>query len=211
VLNPFFSHGGEHALFFVGDAAFTLEALAYGAAFGLMLASALLWGSFSTCFMTSDKYIWLFGRAFPAAGLTLSCALRFVPLFISRTREFFAARRDSSLRGMLKAFAASVGYSAEQALVSAQGMRSRGYGSGKRTFYSLWRFTARDAFQLSAVTVLGIISAVLGSFAGKFYYYPALGRLPLGAADVALYLLYGLLCVFPVIVILSDRRRAVSS
>lgn len=194
--NPLFSHNGATSLFFIGDLPITLEALAYGAVFGCMLFAAVLWGSFSTAFMTSDKYIWLFGRVLPAAGLTLSCALRFVPLFVKRTAQFRAARRDGSLRGFLKAFGASLSFSAEEAISAADSMRSRGYGSGRRSFYSLYRFSVSDGLTLAVVVVSGTCCALLCAFgAGRFFFYPALGTIPLAAKDAALYANFALLCL----------------
>ena len=82
ITNPLFSHRGATPLFFVGDTAFTLEAILYGAAFGVMLAAAVLWGASAVRFMTSDKYIWLFGSVFPGTGPKLRdtlCAAFYKP------------------------------------------------------------------------------------------------------------------------------------
>ena len=122
--NFLFVHNGETALFFVGDRAFTLEALCYGAFVGGMLAAVCLWGACAVRFVTSDKYIWLLGRIFPAAGLVLSCAVRFLPMFIRTSREFAAVQNAQSIRGRLRAFSASVGYSAERAMDSALSMKA---------------------------------------------------------------------------------------
>lgn len=96
-------------------------------------------------FVTSDKYIWLFGRIFPAAGLVLSCAIRFLPMFIRTSREFAAVQNVQSIRGRLRAFSASVGYSAERAMDSALSMKARGYGTSPRTSFSIYRFTEYTA------------------------------------------------------------------
>ena len=136
--NFLFVHNGETALFFVGDRAFTLEALCYGAFVGGMLAAVCLWGACAVRFVTSDKYIWLLGRIFPAAGLVLSCAIRFLPMFIRTSREFAAVQNAQTLRGRLRAFSASVGYSAERAMDSALSMKARGYGTSPRTSFSIY-------------------------------------------------------------------------
>lgn len=200
LLNPLFSHSGATALFFVGNTAITLDALVQGALFGTALLSALLWSAAGTAFMTSDKFVWLFGRVFPSAGLTLSCALRFVPLFIRRTREFFTARRDSTLRGALKAFSAAISYSAEEAMSCADSMKARGYGSGKRTFFSLYRLSAQDKAGLALVLLFGAgtaLAAALG--AGKFLCYPALSRIPADPFSLAMYAMFAGLCTCPII------------
>lgn len=159
--NFLFVHNGATALFFVGDMAFTLEALAYGAFTGVMLSSVCLWGNNAVRYVTSDKYIWLFGRILPAAGLVLSCAIRFIPMFVRRTREFIAVQRCTTVRGYLRAFSASVGYSAEQAMDSALSMRARGYGTARRTSFSLYRFTGGTAAALAVTVFLGAVCAAL--------------------------------------------------
>ncbi|MBE6900910.1 MAG: energy-coupling factor transporter transmembrane protein EcfT, partial [Ruminococcaceae bacterium] len=61
VTNPIFSHNGDTVLFFVSHLPVTLESVAYGAVFGLMLAASVGWSVAAVRFITSDKYIWLFG------------------------------------------------------------------------------------------------------------------------------------------------------
>ena len=59
----------------------TLESMLYGAAAAVMLASVVLWFSSYNEVMTSDKFVYLFGRVIPALSLVLSMALRFIPKF----------------------------------------------------------------------------------------------------------------------------------
>lgn len=77
-------------------------------------------------FVTSDKYIWLLGRIFPAAGLVLSCAIRFLPMFIRTSREFAAVQNVQSIADGCVHFLLPVGYSAERAMDSALSMKARG-------------------------------------------------------------------------------------
>lgn len=206
--NPLFSHNGVTVLFFVGDLAVTLEALVYGLAFSVMLCAAVLWGVVSVRFLTSDKYIWLFGRLLPSAGLVLSCAIRFVPLFIGRTRDFIGSRKAVTIKGIAAAFSASLSYSAEEAMITADSMKSRGFGTAKRTFYSSYRMTGSDIRALVTVLLCGtacLALSVLG--AGRFYYYPAVSALKLGAADIALYVCFGALCVLPTALIVKEELK----
>ena len=208
ITNPVFAHNGATPLFFVGDIAFTLEALLYGAAFGAMLAASVMWGAASVRFMTSDKYIWLLGRIFPAAGLVLSCAIRFVPLFIGRAAEFAGARRAVSLREQLGAFSAALSYSAEEAMSVADSMRARGYGTGRRGFYSEYRLTSRDLAVLFVVAICGISCIALTmAGAGIFYFYPALSPLKFRPSDIALYAAFGILCLLPAALILREEIK----
>lgn len=206
--NPLFSHNGVTVLFFVGDLAVTLEALVYGLAFSVMLCAAVLWGVVSVRFLTSDKYIWLFGRLLPSAGLVLSCAIRFVPLFIGRTRDFIGSRKAVTIKGIAAAFSASLSYSAEEAMITADSMKSRGFGTAKRTFYSSYRMTGGDIRALVTVLLYGTVCLVMSALgAGRFYYYPAVSALRLGAADIALYVSFGALCVLPTALIVKEELK----
>ncbi len=196
--NPLFSHSGDTVLFFIGDAAYTLEALVYGAVFGGMLAAVCGWGICSVRFVTSDKYIWLFGRILPVSGLVLSCSMRMIPLFVRRIRSFSEADGSDTLRGSLSAFSASLGYSAEQAMISADSMKARGYGTAVRTSYSIYRFGGREVLQLIVVAAFSAVCIVMmATGSGSFECYPGLSRLSVHAADVALYVAFGALCLLP--------------
>ncbi len=211
VTNPLFSHSGDTALFFIGDAAYTLEALVYGGIFGGMLAAVCGWSVLAARFVTSDKYIWLFGRILPVSGLVLSSSLRLIPLFLRRIRDFSAG--EDTLRGKLSAFSASLGYSAEQSMESADSMRARGYGTARRTSFSIYRFGARELLQFSIIASAGIVSAaamVCGG--GEYSCYPRLSELSFGMADVLLYIFFGILCLLPTAVALCEEvRRATAA
>ncbi len=207
-VNPVFVHRGDTVLFFAGDLAVTLEAIVYGAVFGLMLASAAGWSIAATKYMTSDKYIWIFGRVLPTSGLVLSCGLRLVPLFIRRTRAFSDASGESGVRSSLKSFSAAVGYSAEQAMVSADSMCARGYGTAKRTSYSLYRFGLSEGLQLGVI-VLAFAAAIalMCCGAGAFEFYPVLSELGAQPLDIALYAVFGTLCAMPSAAIVYEKIK----
>ncbi len=208
VTNPVFVHRGDTVLFFAGDLPVTAEAVLYGAVFGLMVSAAAGWSVNAVKYITTDKYIWLFGRILPVSGLVLSCGLRLVPLFIRRTRDFSASQGAVGVRDTLKAFSASVGYSAEEAMNSADSMRARGYGTARRTSYSLYRLGGREAVQLAAVILCGAASvAAVISGGGAFEFYPALSGVELSVADMLLYIAFGAVCIMPSCVILHENIK----
>ena len=67
VINPLFNHAGATALFYFLDNPVTLQAAAFGAASGGMLASVLIWFSCWQKLITNDKFLYLFGRGLPTA------------------------------------------------------------------------------------------------------------------------------------------------
>lgn len=204
--NFLFVHNGATALFFVGDMAFTLEALAYGAFTGVMLSSVCLWGNNAVRYVTSDKYIWLFGRILPAAGLVLSCAIRFIPMFVRRTREFIAVQRCTTVRGYLRAFSASVGYSAEP-------------GDGFRAVNARPGLRHRTAHQLFAVPLhrrdrrRACCDGIPGRSVRRaddlrrrgVLVYPAVSGIRMRLPDILLYCVSGVFFLLPSAVVLWEN------
>lgn len=82
LVNPAFNHEGQTILTYLPSGnPLTLESMFYGVAAAVMLASVVLWFSSYNEVMTSDKFVYLFGRVIPALSLVLSMALRFIPKF----------------------------------------------------------------------------------------------------------------------------------
>ena len=93
VINTFFTHNGATVLFYVNNSRITLEALLYGLAAAVLLSSIIVWFSCFNVVMTSDKLIFIFGKAAPVLGLTLSMIFRFIPLLKARFREISMGQR----------------------------------------------------------------------------------------------------------------------
>ena len=82
LVNPAFNHEGATVLFYLENGnPITLESILYGIAAAIMLVTVFAWFSCYNHVMTSDKFIYLFGRMIPALSLILSMVLRFVPRF----------------------------------------------------------------------------------------------------------------------------------
>lgn len=216
VVNPLVSHQGVTVLFrFPSGNACTLESVLYGISAAVRLGTAVLWFMGWNAVMTSDKFVYLFGRILPSLSLTLSMGLRFVPRLLRRTREVAQAQKLArpaergwlaSIRRAGRVVSIVVTWALENALDTADSMKSRGYGLPKRTAFSLFRFTLRDGICLGILAALG--GAVLaGSLTGglKWWYYPAPG----GATGVQAALwtaAFVLLAAFPLI---FDAKEAI--
>ena len=88
LVNPAFNHEGATILTYLPSGnPLTLESMLYGAAAAVMLASVVLWFSSFNEVITSDKFVYLFGRILPALSLVLSMALRFIPKFKAQLRR----------------------------------------------------------------------------------------------------------------------------
>jgi len=94
VINPVFNHQGMTILAYLPSGnPLILESVVYGGAAAFMLASVILWFSCYNAVMTSDKFVYLFGRIIPALSLILSMALRFVPRFTAQIKIISNAQK----------------------------------------------------------------------------------------------------------------------
>lgn len=166
VLNPFINDRGNTVLFTYFDGrAYTAEAMLYGLAIGAMFVSVIVWFGCYHAIMTSDKFTYLFGGLAPSTSQLFTMVLRLVPSYQRKLTEIGTARAcagkgadDGSLRERVKESSALISaltsWALENGVVLADSMKSRGYGTGKRTAYALWRFTARDGSLLGVIAVL---------------------------------------------------------
>lgn len=180
-LNPLFNTLGATPLFFLLGRPYTWEALCYGMALGAMFAAVSLWFLCYGAVISADRFTSLFGRLIPSVSLLLVMVLRLVPGYRRRARQITAARRSIGmaasgslsrrLRGALTVLAALCGWALEGAVVTADSMRARGYGTAPRTSFQLYHFTGRDAalaVLAAALTGLSIAGAAGGRAAVQF-------------------------------------------
>lgn len=220
VINPAFNHEGQTILTYLPTGnPLTLESIAYGAAAAVMLAAVVLWFSCYTAVMTSDKFVYLFGRVIPALSLVLSMTLRFVPKFRAQFQVVAEAQRcvgrstaDGSLLRRLKnavtILSIMVTWSLENAIETADSMKSRGYGLPGRTAFSIYRLDDRDRAALIWLCFCGFY-IFAGALAGgmDWRYYPTVRGTLTGAFPISFQLVYLALCMTPVILNRMEDRK----
>ena len=217
LVNLAFNHEGATILAYLPSGnPLTLESIAYGFAAAAMLAAVVLWFSCWNTVMTSDKLMHLFGRVVPALSLLLSMTLRFVPRFQAKLREVTAARRGmglyaekgrlQKLKSAVTVFSVMVTWSLENAVETADSMKSRGYGLPGRTAFSLYRYSRRDRLLLLWLTLCGTYIAAGWALGGvKWRYYPT-ARGVLTPYSASVLLAYFLLCLTPVLLQRKEAR-----
>lgn len=219
LINPAFSHAGQTRLCYLPTGnPLTLESIVYGCAAGMMLAAVLLWFACFSEVFTSDKFVYLFGRIIPAMSLVLSMTLRFVPRFkaqFDQVRQVQATLgRDTANGPLLKriknavaCFSIVVTWSMENALETADSMKSRGYGTARRTAYSIYRFSERDKTALCFLLFCGLF-LLCGGISGNLYwrYFPSIRGALVQPITVMLATLYLILCSMPIYI---DRKEVV--
>lgn len=212
IVNPAFNHEGMTILTYLPSGnPLTLESIFYGIAAAIMLASVIMWFSCYTAVVTSDKFVYLFGRVIPALSLVLSMTLRFVPKFKAQYKAVAQAQacvgRDVSSGSLLRRaktavtiLSIMVTWSLENAIESADSMKSRGYGLPGRTAFSIYRFNDRDKATLAWLLLCGFY-IVFGWLAGglQWQYYPIMKGVLGGAFPVSFQFAYLALCLTPVI------------
>lgn len=190
VLNPLINHRGKAVLFLMMGKPYTLEALCYGLALGGIFLVMLLWFGCYSAVLTSDKFTSLFGSLIPSLSLLLVMVLRLIPAFTRKTKQVLDARRaigmgaeqTGSLRQKLRSgmtvLSALTSWALEGSIITADSMRSRGYGCGKRTSFRLYRMTGRDWVLL--ILIGGLFSLVILAGGTDASYTPVMKAAPLG-------------------------------
>ena len=220
LINPAFNHEGATILLYLPTGnPLTLESIIYGLASAVMLAAVITWFSCYAAVMTSDKFVYLFGRIIPALSLILSMTLRFVPKFKAQFQVVCEAQRcvgrdtvNGSLLQRLKnaitILSIMVTWSLENAIETADSMKSRGYGLPGRTAFSIYRFDERDKTALCWLCFCGFY-IIAGWIAGglDWQYYPIIKGTITGVFPISFQLVYLALCLTPVILTgLEDRK-----
>ena len=220
VMNPAFSHEGVTILlYFPTGNPLTLESILYGLSAGGMLATVMLWFLNFNRVITSDKFIYLFGRIVPAMSLVLSMTLRFVPKFKGQMAETVDAQRsigrdisEGSLwhrtRIAVTVLSVMVTWSLENAIETADSMKSRGYGLPGRTAFSIYRFDDRDKMALSYLGFCGfyLLAGMMISAFG-FRYFPSIRYVKLDAVTLSFQFVYLILCIMPVALNALEERK----
>lgn len=196
--NPLFSHNGETILFFLNDNPVTLEAILYGLDIAVMIMSVFYWFKCYHAVMTSDKFIYLFGRVIPKLSLLLSMALNFIPKFKRQFKEIDQAQKAlgiyssksyvDRIRSKIRSLSILVTWSLENSVETADSMRARGYGLKGRTSYSIFRWTARDSVMACVILVLTATVCFLTSKGyADYWFYPTFKGFDWSVAAIVLY------------------------
>lgn len=218
VTNPLFSHNGETILFFMNDNPITLEAFFYGIAMSIMIVGVMFWCKDYNEIMTSDKFIYLFGKVAPRLSLVLSMALRFIPLFkrqigkINQTQKamglYSTDSRTDRLLGGVRVFDSLLSWSIENSLEMADAMKARGYGLPGRTNFSMFHFRKRDGLLLGVILLLGIVIGG-GFLSGQFdfNFYPVMDKIPKTVRAVGLYSCVLLFMILPALLEIKEKLQ----
>lgn len=209
LVNPLVSHKGVTVLFVLNANPVTMEAAIYGLAAGAMLLATLYWFRAFNRVMTSEKLLHIFGGLSPKLALMLSMALRYVPLFtrqasqVDQSQKAMGLYREDNLidriKGGMRIFSVMVTWTLENGIITADSMTARGYGIGRRSRYTIFRWRKGDVLLLAATLLLTALT-LFGLADVTVDYYPAFRISPMTARALMGYASYGLLTLLPALI-----------
>lgn len=212
LVNPFINSRGTHVFFYFRGKQVTLEATLYGVVTSMSLLMILLLFISLNIVLNGNKLLYIFSRILPKTAFLIMLSIRFVPLLKRRLMEIQDVQRLKGMtisQGSLRERARSgmsilqilLSWSLEEAIETADSMKARGYGSGKRKPYIPYRMNTSDKQWLTYLALLFTV-CVAGGFLGygKIIIYPALGTLHLYPLDWTVLACSLAVALFPVIV-----------
>ena len=220
LINPAFNHEGVTILFYLkGGNPITLESIVYGIVAATMFISVIVWFSCYNEIMTSDKFIYLWGRIIPSLSLIFSMVLRFVPKYKAQIKVISNAQkaigRDVTkgniirrARNGIKILSIMVTWALENAIETADSMKARGYGLKGRTSFSNFKFSKRDKIVLFLMIVLSLI-VIIGVLmkVNRIRYFPRIKIARNTIFTLIVDISYFLFCVMPIILTVIDEIR----
>ena len=203
-INPLFNTFGETPLCYLLGRPYTIEALRYGAVLGGVFVTMLLWFGCYNKVLTSDKFTSLFGNLIPAISLLLVMVFRMVPNLMRKAAQFAGARKSigkgagenaatkEKLSDGMTVLGALTSWALEGSVVTGDSMRSRGYGTAKRSSFMIYRLGITDwtlLIVIPSLLALVIAAACLGQMAATYMPEFYISPLSWGIVPYGIYLL----------------------
>lgn len=212
LVNMLVSSNGETILFYIANKSISLESIYYSIASSVMFITVFMWFSCYNKIMTSDKFIYLFGKRFPSLSLIISMVFRLIPNFKIQTKKIKDAQKAmgrnfdegtvlEKIKNGIKLISILITWALENSIETVDSMKARGYGLDERSNFSIYKFEKRDKIYLSILLLLlGII--ISGVFYGESYinYFPSFIMRDRNLYSYVIYTTYGILGIFPIII-----------
>lgn len=209
IANPLINHRGVTLLTMFLDQWITLEAICYGLTAGLSLAALILWFACYQEVMTSDKFLYLFGKAAPATALLITMTLQLIPKLkgqlktIQQSQEMLRPEKTGLMEKLhtgIRHMSTLISWTVENAVEQADSMKARGYGIRRRTTFHLFHFDSRDLRFLTGLFILGGVCIIARCFGhGTMDFYPRMSKMITGESGAVLYAVFAVLVCLPAI------------
>jgi len=222
ILTPLTNSRGATAIIDLRFTTVTAEAIIFGLCMGGMLISVFIWFQCYQKLITNDKFLFLFGRIAPTSSLIVSMIIKFIPVTGEKLRAIREAGKALSpanisgkddkqkSAGMLakmrrgtRMISILMSRCLEDSIETADSMRSRGYGTRRRTVFGAQRFTYRDG--ISACVCAGtftvhLVFVVITSGSQDFFPFLTMGDIY--AVDLCL---YAVMLLWPLLIEVKDN------
>lgn len=211
IIMPLFYHNGVTPLFYVNDMQVTLEAVVYGISMTFLLLAVMQLFFIWNKWISSEKFLYLFGKISPSISLVLSMVFRMVPLMIKRWHDIHDAQKGMGcttvnsiigrMRQFVKEISILISWCLENSIDTSVSMESRGYGIGKRTSFHRFRWHIYDI--ITIVTIIPIIILIFVSILnGGFMvnFFPEININQFSLYEKVLAVVYGVYAVMPLLI-----------
>lgn len=220
IIGPLFNDLGDTVLFrWFGGRAYTMEALVCSASQAMMAVSVLTWFSSYSEVMTSDRFMYIFSPLAPALCLVLTMVLRLIPSYQRKAKQISSCRasvgkgagdgtRKEKITSAMTVLGALTSWALEGAVVSADSMKSRGYGSvEKRSHFSNYRSDGRDITAYAVIlTLLAGCVYMLSSGEASASFFPSVELADISSGRGILFMsLFGLLTAVPTAINVKEK------
>ena len=214
LINVAFNHRGATILFYLpGGNPLTLESVFYGISAAATLITVLFWFMCYNKIMTSDKFIYLFGKVIPSLALVISMTLAFIPKFLKQTKKVIQSQKcigkgidctgvAMKIKNGLNIISIMVSWSLENSVDTSDSMHSRGYGTGKRSNFNLYFWTKKDVLLFGAIIIFCSI-ILYGIFNGIF----EINLLFSPPQNLTFYVFYFILFCIPTVIDGADKVK----
>lgn len=211
IIMPLFYHNGVTPLFYVNDMQVTLETVLYGVVMTFLLLAVMQLFFIWNKWISSEKFLYLFGKISPNISLVLSMVFRMVPLMIKRWHDIHDAQKGmgctagNSTIGRMKQFVKEISilisWCLENSIDTSISMESRGYGIGKRTSFHRFKWHIYDI--ITIVTIITIIILIFVSILNggfRVNFFPEININQFSLYEKVLAVVYGVYAVMPLLI-----------
>ena len=210
IANGLFVNRGLTVLFYFRYNPVTLESISYGMTSGIMMASVVMWFSCYNEIITSDKFLYIFGKILPSIALLVNMTIRLIPKLIDQIKIIANTQKTVGLdyeegtllikiKSSMRILSILVTWALEDAVMTADSMKARGYGLKGRSNFSIYRFIKRDMIMISLIGIIGLFLSVgyMNGY-GKLLFYPTIENIKFDTLSIILYLSFLVITILPV-------------
>jgi len=197
----------------------TVESVVYGLVLGTIATGVMIWFSCVYSVFTTDKVVYLFGKASPRLSLLLAITLRMVPRIKKEANRINTAQRGIG-RGAnqgnllqragnsLRILSMLLTWLIDSLTICSESMQSRGSTLRGRTAFSIYRFDNRDrAYVIALFTFLTITMMAVLLQQTNITYDPQIVMNPITPLSWLFFGGYTALCLMPLVLDLWTEYR----